>query len=156
MTPIEFRTRRKALGLSQEEMGRCIALASPMADGSDRPAVKQATIARWEGDRGLPQWADQAMQGIFDKIGIAGRNMEKELTDLGRTLIAQSGPFDVIVLPAYRSDGEFWTAAPHWEGWPVELWNIAAVRTADRLMNKHARTIILDYCRTPGEDNPKE
>lgn len=152
MTPIEFRTRRKALGLSQEEMGRCIALVSPMADGSARPAVKQTTIARWEGDRGLPQWADQTMQGIFNKITIAGLNMEEELTNLGQTLIAQSGPFDVIVLPAYRSDGEFWTAVPHWEGWPVELWNIAAVRVSDRLMDKCARTIVLD---TLGENNPK-
>lgn len=153
MTPIEFRTRRKALGLSQEEMGRCIALASPMADGSARPAVKQTTIARWEGDRGLPGWADQTMQGIFDKIGIVGLNMEEELTGLGQTLIAQSAPLDGIVLPAYRSDREFWTAAPHWEGWPVELWNIAAVRTADRLMRAHTRTIILD---APGEDNPED
>ena len=40
MTPIEFRTRRKAFGLSQEEIGRCIALVSPMADGSERPGVK--------------------------------------------------------------------------------------------------------------------
>ncbi len=155
MTPIEFRTRRKVLGLSQEEMGRCVALASPMSDGSDRPAVKQTTIARWEGDRGLPQWADQTMQGIFDKITIVGLDMEEDLTCIAETLIAQSGPFDAIVLPAYRSDGEFWAAAPHWDGWPVELWNIAAVRVADRLMDKHAHTIILDYCRTPGEDNPK-
>lgn len=66
--------------------------------------------------------------------------------------IGQSGPFDVIVLPAYRSDGEFWTAVPHWEGWPVELWNIAAVRVSDRLMDKCARTIVLD---TLGENNPK-
>lgn len=155
MTPIEFRTRRKALGLSQEEMGRCIALVSPMADGSDRPAVKQTTIARWEGDRGLPQWADQTMQGIFGKIAIVGLDMEEELTTLAEMLIGQSDPFDVIVLPAYRSDGEFWAAAPHWDGWPVELWNIAAVRVADRLMDKHARAIILDCYRTPGEDNPK-
>lgn len=156
MTPIEFRTRRKALGLSQEEMGRCVALVSPMADGSDRPAVKQTTVARWEGDRGLPQWADQTMQGIFDKIAIVGLDMEEELTALAEMLIGQSDPFDVIILPAYRSDGEFWTAAPHWEGWPVELWDIAAVRVADRLMDKHARTIILDYCHTPSEDNSKE
>lgn len=144
MTPIEFRTRRKELGLSQEEMGRCIALVSPLPDGGERPAVKQTTIARWEGERGLPYWADQIMQGIFDKIKIVGINMEESLTIIAEALIDQSDAFDTIALPAYRSDREFWAALPGWEGWPSELWNIAAVRVADRLMGEHNRTIVLD------------
>lgn len=135
MTPIEFRTRRKAFGLSQEEMGRCIALVSPMADGSERPAVKQTTIARWEGGRGLPEWADMEMHAIFGKLERVLAVMCDDITQEARDAI-EATDANAIGVDAYGRDVDLWGARPQWKGWPAALWNLAAMHAADKLADE--------------------
>lgn len=143
MTPIEFRTRRKAIGLSQEEMGRCIALVSPMTDGSSRPPVKQTTIARWEGGRGLPRWADMEMMSIFRKLDITLQLMQDDAAELGTIAVAMHAPMSIAPIPAYTDDETFWREQPQWDGWPAALWNLAALRAADTLADQKHRDIQL-------------
>ena len=143
MTPIEFRTRRKALCLNQEEMGRCIALVSPMADGSDRPAIKQATITRWESERGLPGWADMEILSIFHKIERIVQLMEDDVCAIGERQAAQAERIGTILLPAYSTDRDFWKAQPQWRQWPAALWNLAILRAADTLADRLYRIVEL-------------
>ncbi len=143
MTPIEFRTRRKALCLNQEEIGRCIALVSPMADGTDRPAIRQATIARWERERGLPEWADMEMLSIFRKLDITLQLMQDDAARIGTIAIAMYSPMSVAPIPAYADDETLWREQPQWAGWPAALWNLAALRAADTLADQKHRDIQL-------------
>lgn len=143
MTPIEFRTRRKALCLNQEEIGRCIALVSPVADGTDRPAIRQATIARWEGGRGLPEWADMEMLSIFHKIERVVQLMRDEVCAIGETQAAQAKQIGTILLPTYNTDKDFWTTRPQWKQWPAALWNLAALQSADMLVDRLCREVQL-------------
>lgn len=53
LTGIELETRRRLLGLSQQDLGLCMAVIAPR-DDDPRP-VSQNTISKWEEGRvGLP------------------------------------------------------------------------------------------------------
>ena len=106
-----------------------------MADGSERPAVKQTTIARWEGGRGLPEWADMEMHAIFGKLERVLAVMCDDITQEARDAIEATGA-NAIGVDAYGRDVDLWGARPQWEGWPAALWNLAAMYAADKLADE--------------------
>lgn len=136
LTPLELQARRKRLGLSQEELGRCISLASPMPDGSPRPPVRQATIAGWEGARGIPDWADMALPGILDVIDEKTDEMCERIENLiEHTSAVRDDP--MVMVRGYATDREFWADWPDLAGWPHVLWNIAATVAMDEMRDEH-------------------
>lgn len=136
MTPLELETRRKRLGLSQEELGRCLALVSPMPDGSPRPPVKQPTIASWEGVRGIPANIDMLLPDMFDAI----EAMTDVMCDRIEELIRHSSAVrddPVATVRGYATDRDFWEAWPDMTGWPHVLWNIAATVAMDEMREEY-------------------
>lgn len=132
MTPIELTSRRKRLGLSQEELGRCLALVSPMPDGSPRQPVKQSTIAGWEGSRGIPESVDLTLRGSLDAI----EEMSDRMCDRIKSITeSRSGMLDspTVKVDAYETDESMWRDWPDTKGWPHVLWNIAATVAMDEL-----------------------
>ena len=136
MTPIELVARRKRLGLSQEELGRCLALVSPMPDGSDRPPVKQSTIARWEGKRGIPQNVEITLKDSLDSIEKVSDFMCDRIKGIAEhsSAVHNSPTVNVRV---YKHDSDFWEVWPDLKGWPHILWNIAATVALDDLKEEY-------------------
>ncbi|NEG56111.1 helix-turn-helix domain-containing protein [Bifidobacterium platyrrhinorum] len=137
MTPLEFMTRRKRLGLSQEELGRCLALVSSQPDGSPRAPIKQATIASWEGARGLPEWADDdTVLALFDAIDVKADEMCERIEGIiEHSSAVRDDPF--VRVNGYATDGEFWTDWPDMTGWPHALWNLAATVAMDEMREEY-------------------
>lgn len=143
MTPIELTSRRKRLGLSQEELGRCLALVSPMPDGSPRQPVKQSTIAGWEGPRGIPANVEPTLRDSLDAI----EEMGDRMCDRIRELVEHtSGVTDspTVTVRAYATDSELWADWPDLKGWPRTLWNIACTVAIDELEDEYGIVGIMD------------
>ena len=143
MTPIELTSRRKRLGLSQEELGRCLALVSPMPDGSPRPPVKQSTIAGWEGSRGIPESVDLTLRDSLDAI----EEMSDRMCDRIRWIVEHSSAVrsdPVVTVRAYSSDADLWRDWPDLAGWPHTLWNIACTVAIDELEDEYGIIGIMD------------
>lgn len=136
MESIELIARRKRLGLSQEELGRCIALVSPMPDGSPRPPIKQATIASWEGSRGIPLNIDMSIQNMLDMIDERTDVMCDRVKEL---IVHSSGVRDTpfVEVRAYATDGALWKDWPDMSGWPCVLWNISATVAIDEARDEY-------------------
>ncbi|KFI93222.1 DNA-binding helix-turn-helix protein [Bifidobacterium saguini DSM 23967] len=142
MTPLELAARRKRIGLSQEELGRCLSLVSPMPDGSSRPPVRQSTIASWEGSRGIPASIDLALPGMLDLI----EEQSDVMCDRIQELIEHSSAVrndSHVTVKGYAADGDFWRDWPDMTGWPHVLWNIAATVAIDEMMDDYGITATL-------------
>lgn len=142
MTPIELSSRRKRLGLSQEEFGRCVSLVSPMADGTPRPPVKQSTIASWEGNRGIPHTIEPALDEILEQI----EDMSDRMCDRIRGIIEHSSAVrnsPVVTVKAYTSDFDMWADWPDLTGWPHVLWNVAATVAMDEAAEEHGIACVM-------------
>lgn len=136
MTPIELVARRKRLGLSQEELGRCLALVSPLPDGGERPAVKQSTIAGWEGTRGIPANVDVSLMNMLDMID----GQADVMCDRIKEMITHSSAVrdsSTVEVKGYSTDTGFWAAWPDMAGWPHVLWNIAATVAIDEARDEY-------------------
>lgn len=131
MSPIELMARRKRLGLSQEELGRCLALVTPMPDGSERPPIKQSTIARWEGKRGIPLTVEFTLKDSLDAIEEASDFMCDRIKSIAELRRVYNSP--TISIRAYEHDSDFWADWPDLKGWPHILWNIAATIALDEI-----------------------
>lgn len=132
MNGVELTARRKRLGLSQEELGRCLALVSPMPDGSPRQPVKQSTIAGWEGARGIPENVDPTLHDSLDAI----EEMGDRMCDRIRGIVEHSSAVrdnPAVTVRAYATDADLWRDWPDLAGWPHTLWNIAATVAMDEL-----------------------
>ena len=136
MTPIELTSRRKRLGLSQEELGRCLALVSPMPDGSPRQPVKQSTIAGWEGARGIPANVEPTLRDSLDAIEDMGDRMCDRIREIiDHTSAVTDSP--AITVKAYATDSELWADWPDLKGWPHALWNIACTVAIDEAEDEY-------------------
>ena len=136
MTPIELVARRKRLGLSQEELGRCLALVSSLPDGGERPAVKQATIAGWEGTRGIPANVDMSLMNMLDMID----EQTDVMCDRIKEMITHSSAVrdsPTMEVKGYSTDTGVWAAWPDMTGWPHVLWNIAATVAIDEARDEY-------------------
>ncbi|WP_214379707.1 helix-turn-helix domain-containing protein [Bifidobacterium felsineum] len=124
MNPIELAARRRRLGLSREELGRCIGLVTPM------PPIDRDTVAGWEEGSRMSDDMRLALPGILDLI--------EERTDLMcdriRGLVEHSSAVrddPTVTVTGYTDDETFWHDWPDLQGWPHILWNIAATVAID-------------------------
>ncbi|PST47645.1 hypothetical protein COO72_11970 [Bifidobacterium callitrichos] len=136
MTPLELIARRKRMGLSQEELGRCLGLVSPMPDGSPRPPVKQATIAGWEGARGIPDWADEQLPELLYRID---EQADVMCDRIGEIIEHSSGVRNspTVTIRGYSTDAGFWRDWPDMTGWPHIMWNMAATVAMDEMHEEY-------------------
>ena len=109
MAPIELKSRREALGLSQ----------SRLADLLD---VKQNTVAQWEsGVRGIPFGVSQELDAIEDRV--------EQVIDNAAEVIASAEASGIpLVLFAYGDDAALWAAIPELAGLPAVCHRIAMAR----------------------------
>lgn len=143
MNGVELTARRKRLGLSQEELGRCLALVSPMPDGSPRQPVKQSTIAGWEGSRGIPESVELTLRDSLDGIEEMGDRMCDRIRGIvEHSSAVRSDP--VVTVRAYASDADLWRDWPDLAGWPHTLWNIACTVAIDELEDEYGIVGIMD------------
>lgn len=134
--PIELETRRATLGLSQTDLGRCLALVGPHPDGTPRRPVSQNTISRWE-KHGIP--TPELAAAIRSQLDLIG-DFKERLSDRIRTVLEHSSavrdsPHTTVRL--YRTDQAFWDDWPRLAGWPRGVWNTAALLAAGELDDEH-------------------
>lgn len=144
LTGIELETRRRLLGLSQQDLGLCMAVIAPR-DDVPRP-VSQNTISKWEEGRGglpLPGWVAKTMPLILDRIARMQEALDERAMEYLESLEPDDG--DVVHVPAYRSYQAFWKAAPRLKGWPYAMWNTALVHAVDAIDD--GRDYMLDAVR---------
>lgn len=132
LTGIELETRRRLLGLSQQDLGLCMAIIAPR-ENDPRP-VSQNTISRWEEGRGgmtLPVWVSDTMPLILDRIA----HMQAALDERAVTYLESLKPDDdgAVHVPAYHSYEAFWQEVPRLKGWPYAMWNTALVHAIDSI-----------------------
>lgn len=109
MTPIEFRARREALGLSQVECARLLDVA-------------QATISRWEhGQSRIPD-------GIDLDLGDAEDFVSRLTHHAVRTVETVNEPDPVLFV--WPDDHTYWAAHPESDGMPAVLHRVAMARAA--------------------------
>lgn len=113
--PVEWRSRREALGLSQDAYAAWI-------------GTSQAAVSNWERGRRPPR----------DPVSVHMR--VSELEDIMEDLIAQivadvSVEVGPVVLVTYATDAAWWAASPGAEraGLPAQLHRVAAARAAVEL-----------------------
>ena len=113
--PVEWRSRREALGLSQDAYAAWI-------------GTSQAAVSNWEHGRRPPR----------DPVSV--RMRVAELEDVMEDLIAQvvadvSVEVGPVVLVTYATDAAWWAASPGAEraGLPAQLHRVATARAAVEL-----------------------
>ena len=113
--PVEWRSRREALGLSQDAYAAWI-------------GTSQAAVSNWEHGRRSPR----------DPVSVHMR--VSELEDIMEDLIAQvvadvSVEVGPVVLVTYATDAAWWAASPGAEraGLPAQLHRVATARAAVEL-----------------------
>lgn len=113
--PVEWRSRREALGLSQDAYAAWI-------------GTSQAAVSNWEHGRRPPR----------DPVSV--RMRVSELEDIMEDLIAQvvadvSVEVGPVVLVTYATDAAWWAASPGAEraGLPAQLHRVATARAAVEL-----------------------
>jgi len=109
MSPIELRSRREALGLSQQGLAECL-------------GVKQATVSAWEkGTRVIPDGISERIDALEDHV--------ETLIDQALDGIDQAedlpGPPMLFVWPTNQA---YWAAHPESDGHPAVLHRVAMAR----------------------------
>lgn len=144
MSPMELQVRRKALGLSQKEFALAMVAVDPYPDGTPRKPPKQSALANWE-TREVPDAVDAKISHIFELLDIVMHTMEEDITSMVEAVLddkdADDLP-DILSVPAYYQDEDFWAEYPQYEGYPAGMWNVAAVHVADSIMAKHSSILV--------------
>lgn len=114
MNPIELRSRREALGLSQVSL-------------ADLLGVKQDKVSLWEyGKRPIPEGIDRHLaeweETVEELVDAAGETIE-------RIEAAEGCPAEPLVLAVFSSDEALWVAHPEMDGTPAVLHRVAMART---------------------------
>ena len=95
MQPIEFRTRREALGLSQTELAQLL-------------NVSQATLSAWEVGTREPRHPDSVLGDLNQLAEWASDIMDETLENLENSQVKLDSM--VLTVTVYSSDEAYWAA----------------------------------------------
>ncbi len=124
---IEVQARREALGLSQHELARYL-------------AVNQVNISRWEsGKTRVPDWYEERL------LELEGRylNLYNRMADAAETML-ESGE-DPVVLIVHRGDESYGIAHPEGDGFPAVLQRVAAARIRMEMANSDIEVRLVPF-----------
>lgn len=130
-TCLELETRRRMLGLSQKDLGLCLALIVPK-DGDPRP-IPQTAVSKWE--EGTPRhpepplWVQENMPRVLDVIAGVQDALDRRVESLVDDLEPDGD--GLLTVPVYRGYHRFWSDVPKLDGWPYSMWNMAVMRALD-------------------------
>lgn len=120
MKPIELRSRREALGLSQRDLAKQLGNA-------------QNTVSQWEaGKRLIPQDVERVLATLEKQVSLM---IEQALS------VLESNDADPIVLITHATDASLWAAHPEMDGTPAVIHRVACARIAAEI---HAEDKTLD------------